>query len=202
MHHGALGAAQILQGFAVEVECRPAGEWPMALRGALRQLPTGASLREQVVIDRMVLYVALKLLQKCLPEDREQIVTAYKDAARSAYCAGHLPHLNRNDLRCRAAVLIRQWLDDHLLRPSPLSLMSKQLDLTPCQLARLFKREYGISPQQYLTDRRMAIAESLLKAGCKLEAVPMLSGLSRATLHRQMRKRTRRRASQFCQSHL
>jgi AraC-like DNA-binding protein len=57
----------------------------------------------------------------------------------------------------------RAYIDAHFKEPLTLDLLSEATNTSKFYLAHSFSREYGKTPMQYLTERRMAEAESLLK---------------------------------------
>lgn len=56
----------------------------------------------------------------------------------------------------------RQYLDQHYAQPVPLAALAAVANLSPRQLSELFRRQFGMTPQQYQTDRRMQQARQLL----------------------------------------
>lgn len=66
------------------------------------------------------------------------------------------------DRRIEAA---RSYLDQHLGRPVSQAELARVAHLSTRQLGELFRRQLGMTPQQYLTERRMQRAWQLLERG-------------------------------------
>ncbi len=57
---------------------------------------------------------------------------------------------------------IRNYLDNNIYNDLSLDLLAEEFDLSKMHIIRLFKKEYGTTPIQYLMDRKIALAKSLL----------------------------------------
>lgn len=66
------------------------------------------------------------------------------------------------DRRVHAA---QAWLDSHFADPVTLVQLATIANLSPRRLSDLFKRHFGMTPQQYLLERRMQEAWALLEGG-------------------------------------
>lgn len=71
------------------------------------------------------------------------------------------PSTNRSDIACR----LRDLLDARFREKVTLQQASETVHAHPAHLVRAFSREFGISPHQYLTGRRLDQARRLLLDG-------------------------------------
>jgi len=60
------------------------------------------------------------------------------------------------------AEAIRSYLDNNLYNDISLESVTENFGISKMHAIRLFKREYNTTPMQYLTDRRLTLAKSLL----------------------------------------
>lgn len=58
---------------------------------------------------------------------------------------------------------IRDYIEAHLDRPLPLAELAARVQLSEYHFARMFKRSQGLTPHQYVLQRRLARAEALLR---------------------------------------
>lgn len=58
---------------------------------------------------------------------------------------------------------IAQYIELHLTEPVSLTGLSERFGYTPSYINRIFKKEFGTSPLQYLTDLRMTRAKEILR---------------------------------------
>ena len=71
-------------------------------------------------------------------------------------------------------VLLRDYLDRQIFRPMPdLETMSRVLRRSPVQTIRIFRRDFGETPYQYLLKRKLAAAQELLL--CTRQSVKQIS---------------------------
>lgn len=71
------------------------------------------------------------------------------------------------------------YINNHFPEPVPLALLARQASLDPCYFTRLFHRETGMSPHQYLLEARMACARYLLKStDLPVKTIALRSGFS------------------------
>ncbi|MDI6105466.1 AraC family transcriptional regulator [Actinoplanes sp. NEAU-A12] len=75
-----------------------------------------------------------------------------------------------------AAHSLRDLLEQHIVAGLPLSTAAAALHFDPTHLVRSFRREFGMSPHQYLISRRVDLARRLILAGEPLRAVAAGSG--------------------------
>jgi AraC-like DNA-binding protein len=75
-----------------------------------------------------------------------------------------------------AAVLLRDLLEAHILDGISLQEAGRILHFNPSHLVRAFSREFGMSPHQYLTSRRVDEARRLILSGEPLSSVARSSG--------------------------
>ena len=64
-----------------------------------------------------------------------------------------------------AVIAIRNYIDNHYDTDLNLDLLSETHSISKYHLLRLFKRYYGLTPRQYLTDKRIAHAKKHLATG-------------------------------------
>ena len=57
---------------------------------------------------------------------------------------------------------IRTYLDSNLYNDISLDLMSEHFGITKMHIIRVFKKKFGITPMQYLIDRKISVAKNLL----------------------------------------
>jgi AraC-like DNA-binding protein len=75
-----------------------------------------------------------------------------------------------------AAYLLRDLLEAHILDGLSLYEAGRALHFNPSHLVRAFSREFGMSPHQYLTSRRVDEARRLILSGEPLSSVARSSG--------------------------
>jgi AraC-like DNA-binding protein len=71
---------------------------------------------------------------------------------------------------------LRDLLDANVCHGLSLSAAAADLAVHPAHLIRVFSREYGIAPHQYLTGRRVDLARRMLLAGARPAAVAADTG--------------------------
>lgn len=83
---------------------------------------------------------------------------------------------------CNSSATIAEacaYINSHFPETVPLSLLAEQASLDPCYFTRLFHRETGMSPHQYLLETRMACAKYLLKSTeLPVKTIALRSGFS------------------------
>ena len=57
---------------------------------------------------------------------------------------------------------IRNYIDSNIYSSISLDMMTERFGITKMHIIRVFKKEYGTTPMQYLIDRKINIAKSLL----------------------------------------
>lgn len=75
-----------------------------------------------------------------------------------------------------AARTLRDLLEAHLVPGISLASAASQLHFAPAHLVRSFRREYGMTPHQYVISRRVDLARRLIISGHPLPAVAVQSG--------------------------
>jgi AraC-like DNA-binding protein len=81
------------------------------------------------------------------------------------FIARHQLGLNQPHSRHRAATPeLRAWLEQRLDNPPALREMAAQAHLSPAHFAVAFKRETGLTPLEYLTNLRIEVASTRLRA--------------------------------------
>lgn len=65
----------------------------------------------------------------------------------------------------RGIVRVREYLDAHLAEEAELAALSRMAGLSRSHFIRAFRRETGLTPHAYLTDRRFRAARRLLEKG-------------------------------------
>jgi len=112
---------------------------------------TGAANQRQATIGRCL----RELFRLCPEKDRatEPPVNAYLCAARD-------------------------FLEAHCLEPIPLIHLAQMAGLSPFQLIRRFRNEFGLTPHAYQLDRRINRTRELLQQGYSLADLACLCGFS------------------------
>ncbi|MFI1990229.1 AraC family transcriptional regulator [Actinoplanes sp. NPDC020271] len=75
-----------------------------------------------------------------------------------------------------AARTLRDLLEAHLVQGMSLADASSRLHFAPAHLVRSFRREYGMTPHQYVISRRVDLARRLIVSGHSLPSVALQSG--------------------------
>lgn len=70
-----------------------------------------------------------------------------------------------NQAQIDAVIAIKNYIDTYYETDLNLNLLSKKKAISKFHLLRLFKRYYGITPRQYLIDKRITKAKTHLKHG-------------------------------------
>ena len=71
-----------------------------------------------------------------------------------------------------------RFIDKHFAERLPISLLCAESRLSESALYQLFKKELGISPHKYITERRLIEASKLISEGCAAVFAASLSGFS------------------------
>lgn len=71
----------------------------------------------------------------------------------------------KNQKQIDAVIAVRNYIDDHHATDLNLDLLSKTHLISKYHLLRLFKRYYGLTPRQYLMNKRIEKAKAHLKDG-------------------------------------
>lgn len=75
-----------------------------------------------------------------------------------------------------AARSLRDLLESHLVPGISLRTAADQLHFAPAHLVRSFRREYGMTPHQYVISRRVDLARRLIVSGQPLPSAAIQSG--------------------------
>ena len=70
-----------------------------------------------------------------------------------------------NQIQIDIAVDTKRYLDTHFDQEISLDLLAKLQFISKYHLIRVFKKYYGITPRQYLINKRIEMAKKRLKAG-------------------------------------
>jgi len=81
-----------------------------------------------------------------------------------------------NEGQISTVIRTRKYIDSHFEKELCLDLLSKVGFTSKFHLLRLFKKYYGQTPKQYLTDRRMEKSREYLKKGLKVTDACFLVG--------------------------
>ena len=60
------------------------------------------------------------------------------------------------------ATLARRWIDDTILERITLDMIADRLHVSVAHLIRIFREKYGITPKQYMLERKIAYSKMLL----------------------------------------
>lgn len=90
----------------------------------------------------------------------------------------YLAELNRiksihfaNEQQLQRAIAVREFIDIHYNKSIKLECMANDACLSKFHLLRIFKRYYGLTPGQYLIDRRIEESKKYLRAGMTVQQV-------------------------------
>jgi AraC-like DNA-binding protein len=78
----------------------------------------------------------------------------------------------------RRIARVRAYLDDRFAEPADLKRLAALAGLSRFQLLRAFRRETGMTPHVYLTDRRVRAARRLLASGQEVADVALACGFA------------------------
>ncbi len=70
-----------------------------------------------------------------------------------------------NEVQLETAIRIRNFIEDNFEKELNLNLLSRTQHTSKFHLLRLFKKYYGLTPKQYLINKRIAASKSNLKKG-------------------------------------
>ncbi len=72
---------------------------------------------------------------------------------------------------------VKEYIDSHYAEELTLEALSKAVHVSPYHLSRVFKRETGYSPMQYVNHRRLGEAQVLLTTtGCQVTEIALETG--------------------------
>ena len=75
-----------------------------------------------------------------------------------------------NDKQIQTVIKTKKFIDDNFINELNLNLLSDLQFTSKFHLLRLFKRYYGLTPKQYLIDRRIKKSKDYLKSGMAVSA--------------------------------
>jgi AraC family transcriptional regulator len=88
-------------------------------------------------------------------------------------------HALRGGLTGRAVRQVERYVEEHLEQGPTVAEMAEIVELSPYHFAREFKRATGLSPHQFLTERRIDRAKSLLaETGLPIAEIGLIVGFS------------------------
>lgn len=74
-----------------------------------------------------------------------------------------LPAAEKQHSTNRNCALIRQYIDEHFSEPITLDTLAQMVHINKYHLVRIFQKEYGITPINYLIERRLEESRFMLK---------------------------------------
>lgn len=144
-------------GFAsIDQNCFLVADIPTALAPEMERLPTFIPIDK--VLSQYVIFLHQKLIQGDSSKHSErQMLLLLIQLLREKF--GGEIHL---DKRIEAA---RAYIDQSFSEPVSLTQLATIANLSVRQLSELFRRQLGMTPQQYLTEKRMQFAWRILESG-------------------------------------
>ncbi|MEM6460096.1 MAG: AraC family transcriptional regulator, partial [Planctomycetota bacterium] len=138
----------------------PDGDEPRSARAWC--LSDGADAFGGATVDRMVLLLHDPTPARQLVAEGEAKALLARFLAEARPLGGDAepaPTPSRGDLAVNHAVL---WINEHYAEPDVLQTMEQRLPLSTAHFRKLFKRQMGCPPRDYLTRRRMQVARYAL----------------------------------------
>jgi len=157
---------------------RPGGFRKRVLYLEEDQLPArlvGATVDTPAVTDRP-LHDAISTVHRLLRTPGEAPLAEDLLALALARLRTHLGETTGRQPSLRAAHAHRDLLEEHIVDGLPLTAASAALHFDPAHLVRSFRREFGMTPHQYVISRRVDVARRLILAGQPLRTVAAASG--------------------------
>ncbi|WP_229073279.1 AraC family transcriptional regulator [Actinoplanes sp. DH11] len=135
---------------------------------------TGAAVDRPAITDRS-LYRWVSAVHRCLrtPEEAaaEGLLALALERLRT-----HLAPAPPEPPSAKAAHALHDLLEEHIVDGLPLTDAAAVLHFDPAHLVRSFRREFGMTPHQYLISRRVDLARRLIVSGQPLSTVAAGSG--------------------------
>ncbi len=97
--------------------------------------------------------------------DQVRFYAACDDAERAGYRACRRCHPRQTLPEIVMVETADRFIDAHLDEPITLAMLSEACDISPYHLHRTFKRLTGLTPRQYVRERRMGRLKEELRAG-------------------------------------
>ena len=108
----------------------------------------------------------------------EGYVTAYGEIARQLRAVGAVRPATRHELH-RRLERGREFIETSFTRPIAVPDAARAAQLSTCRYYRLFKQVYGISPHQFILQRRLELGRSLLGSGqCTVTEAALRTGFA------------------------
>jgi AraC-like DNA-binding protein len=177
--------ASLLQVFAGHMAEAPAEAlFPLFEALSRRLVPPHTSL-DYCIYRELVFQSLAHVLRVCSPSDRPAIWNVACRTLEPLEIRGVAveSRAHNQSLVARA----RESLVRNPDRRWSLESLAKSVGTDPRRLRYAFQKTERLSPIRYLMELRLERAKELEAQGCKLEAIPALTGLSRATLFRLLR---------------
>ncbi|GEP90678.1 AraC-type DNA-binding protein [Chitinophaga terrae (ex Kim and Jung 2007)] len=106
-----------------------------------------------------------------------------------------------NQAQLDTVIGIRKYIDQHFDTDLNLNLLSNARFVSKYHLLRLFKRYYGVTPKQYLTDKRIEKSKAYLREGKSVMETCFAMGFeSPCSFTTLFKSRTGQRPSEFQKS--
>jgi len=135
-------------------------KWALHLAQMLRQELRDREKANELYVDSLITLFGIHLMR-----------TYTSGSRRSVKARGGLPH--------GKAKRLREYLDENLSRKLSVAELAGVCDLSPGYFIQAFTRTFGMSPHQYLIDRRLSSAERLLvQSNMSITEVAGLCGFS------------------------
>lgn len=91
------------------------------------------------------------------------------------------------DSGCRQCIIVKRYIDQHFKEPLTLDQLSEAAHMNKYYLSHAFKREYGISPINYLIFRRIEESKNLLaETDLSISQIALILGFSSSSYFSQV----------------
>lgn len=152
--HAAIVAAGENHGFAGSADnCFVVADIPDALAPELERLPAFINLNPALI--QYVCFLQQQLQQNNSSNSQRQMLLLLIQLLHEQY-----GEKTRIDRRISTA---KDYLDNHFNQTTSLTQLAGVASLSPRQLSELFRKQLGMTPQQYLIEKRMQQAWQLLE---------------------------------------
>jgi len=117
-------------------------------------------------------------------------------------CSGQNPHSPATTSQRQIVNEALRWLNLHFHRDVKVEDLAKHIAVTPAHLRRLFRRQLGIGPKEYLTNMRLEKAKGLLlEPGISIRTVAQAAGFNLSNFSRVFRARVGVTPSKYREMH-